>query len=401
MFERVSFRRSDNATNFVDVGQIAEILFYYGSLDLLLDTGNLSYLLEKIGYDSLVRLVQHPRVNAIFVKDLPGVVTNSNVFNTHNFVAVTLHADSNGASREDKNQKIEKIFTTALGQGWLTKKRVQFFGQFISEKSLIKGVAGDSLIEDIRKDVLDRQYLESAAKAYLSNKTPSFVLSSGFRFQAMEFSNDFIIDTNLDFDLLNSEHKKKWPLSDQIVTSATILSEIFEARIALGIGANFKGDVIATALTSKLMKLRVSNVLKSLDSAQDELNAFEEWALDGKNIRDAINNGAKSFDEFLDFLEKSTEFNSWVSGRSDDQSLARDYVREISSKGWLDGLPAKSMRYAVFTGASIITGLLLSTTGGLIAGVGLSAADTFLVDKITKGWRPNHFVNGPLKKFVT
>jgi hypothetical protein len=41
-----------------------------------------------------------------------------------------------------------------------------------------------------------------------------------------------------------------------------------------------------------------------------------------------------------------------------------------------------------------------SPAAGAAVGVGLSAADTFLLDKLLKGWKPNQFVEGPLKEFI-
>jgi len=42
----------------------------------------------------------------------------------------------------------------------------------------------------------------------------------------------------------------------------------------------------------------------------------------------------------------------------------------------------------------------MSPATGLAVGAASSAADTFLLDKLLKGWRPNHFVDGKLKPFL-
>ena len=59
---------------------------------------------------------------------------------------------------------------------------------------------------------------------------------------------------------------------------------------------------------------------------------------------------------------------------------------------WADNLPPKTLRWLIFTAA----GIPLS----LAAAVGLGAADTFLLDKLIKGWKPNQFIEGPLKDFL-
>jgi hypothetical protein len=45
-------------------------------------------------------------------------------------------------------------------------------------------------------------------------------------------------------------------------------------------------------------------------------------------------------------------------------------------------------------------GGIASPIVGGIAGVGMSLANTFLVEKLIKGWKPNQFVGGPLLTFV-
>jgi hypothetical protein len=57
-----------------------------------------------------------------------------------------------------------------------------------------------------------------------------------------------------------------------------------------------------------------------------------------------------------------------------------------------DTLSTKALRWLIFTAA----GLPLST----LASVGLGAADPFILDKLTKGWKPNQFIEGPLKEFL-
>ena len=37
---------------------------------------------------------------------------------------------------------------------------------------------------------------------------------------------------------------------------------------------------------------------------------------------------------------------------------------------------------------------------GTAAGTALSLADSFLLDKLIKGWKPSQFIDGPLKDFV-
>ena len=74
------------------------------------------------------------------------------------------------------------------------------------------------------------------------------------------------------------------------------------------------------------------------------------------------------------------------------------YLRAVQELDWVDKLPAKPLRWFQFTLAG---GLIanLQPPRGTIASTALGAADAFLFDKLIKGWKPNQFVQGPLKSF--
>jgi hypothetical protein len=68
---------------------------------------------------------------------------------------------------------------------------------------------------------------------------------------------------------------------------------------------------------------------------------------------------------------------------------------------WADKLPPKTLRWLLFTGGGLALGAAFTNPlTGAIAGTALSLADSFLLDKLIKGWRPSQFIEGPLKDFV-
>ena len=75
-----------------------------------------------------------------------------------------------------------------------------------------------------------------------------------------------------------------------------------------------------------------------------------------------------------------------------DENLVRTYVRDISSEGWIQRLPQKSMRYA-FT--------LALDASNPVAGMVAGFVDNFVLEKLLSGWRPNHFISTKLQPFVT
>jgi len=79
-----------------------------------------------------------------------------------------------------------------------------------------------------------------------------------------------------------------------------------------------------------------------------------------------------------------------------DVGLVKSYQDEVTRKSWVETLPGKTIRFVVAAG----TGLAASTIVGPVGGVGVGIANTFLLDRLLKGWRPNRFIQGPYKRFV-
>ncbi len=94
-----------------------------------------------------------------------------------------------------------------------------------------------------------------------------------------------------------------------------------------------------------------------------------------------------------DILEKSRKFKKWIVGVPPDADLFKEYMKEISRDSFLQSLPGKIIRYSVFGAVEIAAGCYLSPMEATISGFSMGAFDTFLLDKLTTGWRPNQYIN--------
>jgi hypothetical protein len=113
-----------------------------------------------------------------------------------------------------------------------------------------------------------------------------------------------------------------------------------------------------------------------------------------------VDSGSRTFDEFLELLDKSSDrFRGWILNTSPNANLVSEYFKEVTKEGWIAKLPAKSVRY-VLGQILNVAALAMSPVTGVAAGAAYSTADTLLLDKLFKGWRPSHFVDGKLKPFL-
>ena len=84
-----------------------------------------------------------------------------------------------------------------------------------------------------------------------------------------------------------------------------------------------------------------------------------------------------------------------------DADLIKAYYREISKSSWIDNLSVKVVRWALFQAAGVGVGAVLGAGAlGIVGGAALGFFDSFLLDKLSKGWKPDQFIEGSLKTFV-
>lgn len=112
---------------------------------------------------------------------------------------------------------------------------------------------------------------------------------------------------------------------------------------------------------------------------------------DSRSLAEVIDSGERTFGEFLLLLDRAARFKDWLKKANPDEGLIRSYVAQLSSESWIQRLPAKSLRY-------VLT-LALDATNP-VAGAVAGFADSFIVEKLLQGWRPNHFVASRLRPFI-
>src|SRR5262249_42585933 len=139
--------------------------------------------------------------------------------------------------------------------------------------------------------------------------------------------------------------------------------------------------------------LRFSRALQRRNINLKEIGLFQEVHLgNARAVREIINSGERTFSDFMPILRKAAKFKDWLSTKSPDANLLEEFYQAATSETWINKLPGKTLRYVV-----------TSTVGlaGLVPGLAASAIDEFLVDRLLGGWKPNRFVDGPLKKFTS
>jgi hypothetical protein len=208
----------------------------------------------------------------------------------------------------------------------------------------------------------------------------------------------FLVDTNIDFDSLNQTYHQLVPQEHSSLSEAYLLTLIQGAYEATYYAATLDSEVAVAPIEQVVQATAVESIVRRHMQSTSQISSFVDLTMrDGRAIREAVNSGHVSFAQVLKLLDSADRFRHWLREQPIDAELLHSYYQSIVSDSWADKLPGKSARWAVFTGLGLAADALGTAPWGTIGGVAISAVDSFLADKLVKGWKPHQFVEGKLK----
>jgi hypothetical protein len=393
MFQSALIRRQISGPTSVDAGAIAETLLFYNRVHVVADKGLLSDLIAAIGLDNFVTLVSDHRLSVSYSRSLPAVVTNTiNHVPKHLFTAITVHAHADRRKAQNVDDVAEAI-ERSTKRGRKTKAATTRLMDSFRFRTVGPRDLRDAAVM-AEQELSDPLYVRTAVKALIDNWVPSYRLPSTWDFRAA-FADEgwFYIITDLDFGVINREYHKLTSPEHSSISPEYILAFLQDARVDIDLAADYMSELVTRPEVSELIRLKIARMLARRDSNSRQIASFQEVHLgDARAIREAINSGERNFSEFLHVLDKADRFREWLAERNPDAQLLTEYYNAVTADSWVGTLRAKSLRYittAVVGIASPVMGLLAS------------AADELVVDRILRGWRPNQFVEGQLRKFTS
>jgi hypothetical protein len=391
MFEKIVLRRSQIGPGLTP-GELAEALLFYKNVHLVIDHGSFKSLLDSLGAQEILALLAHKRISAFFAEDM--FLTMNEPFahgQAHWFESISIGGQGEEQPRKGRKGRLALLFEM---NGYSPREAQKYADRFL-EYARMSRFSSDYFIPGgipraAMTDLADASYVLAAVRRVLRDTIGFEAFADALDFEIIQMPKKFRVQTNIDFQLGNARRKSLNPALEEIGESS-LLGAIVEARADISVAAQYGGDFHTSAISSDIVRLKHAELLKRSGISEQELLQFKNIILrDYPTIREVINSGERSFDDFKNLLEKSDKFRQSIHTIGPDDSLVAEYFREITKEGWAATLPAKAVRYVV--------GMVL----GKIPGVAeiYSAADTFLLDKVGRGWRPNHFVDGKLKPFL-
>lgn len=364
--------------NRLDLGLLAEVLIFYNKVHLLASESMMRDLFKSCNPEIIIELIEEGIIKVDYVYNMLGVRHKEDQ-SPKVYSFVSFHSPDHSLDKIT-----EKIFFEIIGRRGRSRRLANRFNNLVNIEYYEKVINKDTI-----KYFLDNTFINDAVTIILKYLLPEYQLPSNFYFTTKEDKNGIIVDSNIDINKANEIYSKKY--SGHNLSIALILNYILNIKGYLHFASRFNDEIAADELHTALFRQKLNSVIKHYLTNKEQIELFQNFVFDeAKKIRESINKGEIKFEDLVDVIKKAKRFKVWLSNIESDKSLIKEYFREVTSDSILDKLPGKTFRWSFFTGTGIVIDIL---SGSLPVGtISLGAFDSFLLDKIVKGWKPNQFI---------
>lgn len=373
-----------------DIGFIAENLLYYENVQVIAGSDTLPLLISNCGVETIIELLTNRNFKILVRENLLCVSSRqSNLGQPLNDVLLVT------ANSLNKEEMIFRGIYKASGRRGYSKRITQ---KLLPHIDTIKYQS--NICDLVREDLNNSDYIKQTIIDTIKFYNPKLTLrSEEIEYDFVKTDEGYLFKTNLNYIHINKNIPNN--PDGKIINPTAIMLNVLETRGDMHLASELDAEIATTAINSTLMKIKFHDIYKRTTKSTNELFQFNDFTLsNGHAIREVINNGDKNFHDFFAVLDKADKFKDWLKNIGDDKSIIQEYHAAVIKETWVDKLPPKTLRWSFFTGAGLLAEILATGGIGTLIGLGLSAGDEFLLDKVLKGWKPNVFIDKVLKNFI-
>jgi hypothetical protein len=395
MLDAASIRRPGLIAGKIDVGRILDTMLFYEKTHLILDTQMMTGLWSSLGYAGLKDLLSHPSIISSVTPEFTGVHNEASGFLcVHRPVfAQIVGNERNPIDESDYVSAYREMLSHNHSDA--SKRNISRILS-LSSRTRYRGLLGD--IDQNNKIFYSIASDEKSMRLFIEN----FGIRSGLAFRRDLLNRISFSTQQLDSGIIvasNFRPRDIFPSATEADMNLerwdNVLAHIQEYAVDLQIAGTHSLDVVCSEDIGEIADRRIDLSLKRYFRSSENVTAFEQATLGAsKAFGDAFNSGKLTLHEALATIDRTRKFRSWLKDLPPSSDILTEYVTAISRDDTLDKLPAKAARFALFTAAGFAADIVAGG-GGIVAAAtttGLSACDSFLVDKCLRGWRPSSFI---------
>lgn len=388
MFDSILYRGSKTPDLIIDAGAIAESLIFYGKVKIVCNTGVLKALLQSVPPFELLSLMRVGKIELYYFGDQ---------------VAVASHYNGKGESFHSLVGISSPVHTI---EAIAAKSFLNVAGS--SSAGIIGASEFESLVKPIDHGAFDQKSIENVlynashasrlAAAFLESAVPAYASLRRDSFYLIQDSQGMLVHTSIDFELLNTLYHMQASPEHDTISPASIIAAIQDAYETAYLAGTLNSEVYLDTTQKSVLSDAISVIVEASESSEYQIEKFSELILgNGRVIREAVNSGEVAFSKVVALLDKADNFRSWLRNQPPEASLIAEFYENCIRDTWAQKIPAKTMRFALFTGMGLLADAVLTGGLGTLTNIGLDATESFLLDKLIGGWKPHQFVEHNLK----
>lgn len=392
MFESVtiSIQNNNSTDRPIDLGSLVECMLFYSKVSVAANYSILKQLLFYFGVDRLIELIDLGILEILYSNSFIGIFAKTeNNITYHDPV----HFSSPDVTHFDQ---IDKVFLEVYQKRGKSKRASKRF------KEKIKITKNDKIVlESCRTSILDQKQILFTAKEVLKSLVPEINDPNEIIFRTEMASKGIVVETNLDYNKINKLYHKRVSPKHSSISTSYILSHLLNSENEIFLASSRLSELSASTLHSKLIGYKINYIFNRSQKSKESLEIFKSFLFEeSKALKDAVNSNQIDLDILMNVLKKSSKFKKWLLGVNIDDDLIKKYYEEVTKETIIDKLPGKSTRWIIFTGLGIVTDLVATSGLATLGGLTLSALDSFWLDKIISGWKPNQFIEDDVSRLT-
>ncbi|WP_321439063.1 hypothetical protein [uncultured Bacteroides sp.] len=381
MFEKVCIKSKKSGNQKIDIVFLIDTMLFYGEVNVLVYKEELATLLIYFGEDLLNELISSGRIKLHIRQEIFGVPAVPVENEKHYGCLIVQKKDESLSSvLYEAHQSVIRNSTKSIAFS-------DRFSKITSAFSYIPEVK-DHIINDFSNQL----YIQKAIPELLRTSIPEYNIPQDLIFEIEKDSvhvmpfDTYSINSNIDVELINKIRSQKG-IAYSFDYAGFILA-LMESRGDNYIAGQFESELVTDKEYSSLIGLQLTDSVQKSIKSGEQIDLFNQHILtEYPSVGEAFINKTINGKELVKLLVQGDKFREWLKTVPLDSSLINKYIEEITKETLADKKWVKGTRFAV----TQIFGFIP------IVGNVVSAIDTFLVDKLLKGWKPNHFIDDELK----
>lgn len=392
MFESITFS-TQNKTDVdspLDIGRLMECMLFYSQTTVVANQNILKQLIRAFGVNNLISLTESGTLNITYTESNVGIITNTiNGIQFHDAVEFS-------SSKYTFQDVIRRIFIDEIGKTGKGRRAAQKL-----EKNIQVSGHDHLILEGARHSILNQDYIDSAIKLIIESLVPEIIDPSSIRFYTRKHASGIQVETNINFEEINKLYHKRISPQHSTLTSAYLFSLLLDMEKELYFSSQNLSELASSQLSADLATQKIDYVINKSKKSAESLAHFNGFIFDdSKSIRDAVNSGNVEITDLVEVVLKASDFKKWIIGINPDHDLIKSYYQEVTKETIVDKLPGKSVRWGIFTSLGLAADAVATGGLGTALGVALGALDTFYINNLITGWKPNQFIDNELKALI-